>query len=178
MIKYLLELIVDKKDFKYMDMYVYGCEILIFNIMSILVLIIIGIYFNSLLFSIIFLLYFCPLRVFLGGYHCKNKFLCMFMFFLISIVIINLYNYLNLSMIGIIFVTIILLLMNFQTPYSQDKLLNNYQNILYAKKIVHYLTLFYFISVIYYYENMYVLSAYVYACLTNAILFIIGKIKI
>ncbi len=68
-------------DFDDYEIYVYGLELLISNILEILGLIVIAYIFNCILEMIIFIVFFSLLRVNSGGYHAKTCFSC---FILIS----------------------------------------------------------------------------------------------
>lgn len=68
------EVIKDTQEVK--DYYQYGIEITISSMLNVILILLIGIVFNSLVESIAFLLCFIPLRQFTGGYHAKSYFLC------------------------------------------------------------------------------------------------------
>ncbi|MDE6834489.1 MAG: accessory gene regulator B family protein [Ruminococcus sp.] len=73
---YLLQTEVIKDTQEVKDYYQYGIEITISSMLNVILILLIGIVFNSLAESIVFLLCFIPLRQFTGGYHAKSYFLC------------------------------------------------------------------------------------------------------
>ena len=58
------------------DYYRYGIEITLSSILSLCIVIIIGIAFNSFWDSLLFLLLFVPLRQYTGGFHAESYFFC------------------------------------------------------------------------------------------------------
>lgn len=58
------------------DVLNYGLEVLLYNIFTILILILLTIMFKNYLFGIYFIPIFCILRITLGGYHCKTIYSC------------------------------------------------------------------------------------------------------
>lgn len=77
--------LIDKKIIKEDDkeVYTYGFEIIISSLLILAGMIIIGIIFKCLLKVIVFILFFCSLRIQAGGYHAKSHLKC-FTYFLLS----------------------------------------------------------------------------------------------
>lgn len=75
----------------------YGLFILFFNILTFVNVLFIGKIFNELAFVIIFMILYSPIRILIGGYHCKNAKTCLLVFSLIISFIIMLYksNFIN-----------------------------------------------------------------------------------
>ncbi len=71
---------INKEDY---EVYKYGFEILIACTVNILILLIMGVLFNKLFYSIVFLLCYCPIRQFAGGYHANNYTKCLLIFLFI-----------------------------------------------------------------------------------------------
>lgn len=98
--------VVENEDY---EIYRYGFETLIYFIVNISVALFIGIIFNRLIHTIIFLSCYCTLRQFTGGYHARNYTECTLTFvviYLITIFIdnnidINSYGYLSILVMGI-----------------------------------------------------------------------------
>jgi len=82
---YVNSIIKEKED---IEVYAYGLEILISSLSSILAVLLIGIFCNQLIGSILFFLAFIPLRTYSGGYHAKTHAMCFVI--LIVVYIINL----------------------------------------------------------------------------------------
>lgn len=70
----------------------YGLFILFFNIFTLLIVLIIGSIFNELFFTILLMLLYIPVRIIIGGYHCKKATTCLITFSLIIICIILSYK--------------------------------------------------------------------------------------
>lgn len=56
--------------------YTYGIEIVLENIITFLSILIVAILTNSLLISIVYIIVYCPIRSYVGGYHCKKFYQC------------------------------------------------------------------------------------------------------
>ena len=69
--------------------YKYGFEVLIAFIVNIAIVLSIGLLFNKIFYSIAFLICYCPIRQFAGGYHANNYTKCLLIFILIFILTIN-----------------------------------------------------------------------------------------
>lgn len=96
---------IDTKSYDY-EVYNYGFEILIASIINFLVIFFIGFLLDKLVHTIIFLLCYCPLRQFAGGYHASSYRKCLFVFvviFIATIFIANNLAYTNLKQIIILF---------------------------------------------------------------------------
>lgn len=79
------------------DIYVYAVEVILLNIILLLSLLGISILGKSLSCFIGFLLFFVPLRIFVGGYHAKHSGICFGMSIgIYMLVMIIFYNYPNL----------------------------------------------------------------------------------
>ncbi|MGL5327978.1 MAG: accessory gene regulator ArgB-like protein [Peptostreptococcaceae bacterium] len=75
--------IIEKEDF---EIYRYGFEVLIYFIVNILVALFIGVIFDRVIHTIIFLSCYCTLRQFTGGYHARNYTECTLTFTVIYII--------------------------------------------------------------------------------------------
>ncbi|MDX5644880.1 accessory gene regulator B family protein [Clostridioides difficile] len=77
--------VIEDEDF---EIYRYGFETLVYFIINISVALLIGIALNKFIQTIIFLVCYCTLRQFTGGYHARNYTECTITFALIYISII------------------------------------------------------------------------------------------
>lgn len=103
-------LIVNKtiKDEEY-EVYSYGFEILIAFLVNIVIVLGIGILFDKFIHTIIFLVCYCPIRQFAGGYHAENYTKCLLIFVAIFVLTIIFNNIIDLNLFkGIIIVFSIL----------------------------------------------------------------------
>ena len=71
------------------EVYKYGFEVLIAFIVNIAIVLSIGLLFNKIFYSIAFLICYCPIRQFAGGYHANNYTKCLLIFILIFIFIMK-----------------------------------------------------------------------------------------
>lgn len=76
---------IDEDDY---EVYRYGFEVLIAFIVNIVIVLSIGLLFNKIFYSIVFLMCYCPIRQFVGGYHANSYTKCLLIF--ISIFILTL----------------------------------------------------------------------------------------
>ena len=83
--------LIDNKEIEQEDyeVYKYGFEVLIAFILNIAIVLIIGLLFNKVFYSIVFLVCYCPIRQFVGGYHANNYTKCLLIFILIFILTMN-----------------------------------------------------------------------------------------
>ncbi|MBY2475849.1 accessory gene regulator B family protein [Clostridioides difficile] len=85
--------------------YSYGFEILIAFIVNITTMLLIGFLFGKFTYVLFFLMCYCPIRQFSGGYHADNYFRCLltFVFIILSTILIienlNIYLFKNIIMI-------------------------------------------------------------------------------
>ena len=75
---------INKDDY---EIYKYGFEVLIAFIVNTVVILSIGLLFNKLFYSIVFLICYCPIRQFAGGYHANNYTKCLLIFILFCVVL-------------------------------------------------------------------------------------------
>ncbi|MCC0635149.1 MULTISPECIES: accessory gene regulator ArgB-like protein [unclassified Clostridioides] len=85
--------------------YSYGFEILIAFIVNITTILLLGFLFGKFTYILFFLICYCPIRQFSGGYHANNYFRCLltFIFIILSTIFIienlNVYLFKNIIMI-------------------------------------------------------------------------------
>lgn len=77
---------IEQEDY---EVYKYGFEVLIAFILNISIVLIIGLLFNKVFYSIVFLVCYCPIRQFAGRYHANNYTKCLLVFTFIFILTIN-----------------------------------------------------------------------------------------
>lgn len=82
-------------DCKEIDIYEYALFVIGFNLICLSSFLVIGKLFDELLNSIIILLFFIPLRMLIGGYHCKTPKMCFFCSCLMFTLIMIVYKYYN-----------------------------------------------------------------------------------
>lgn len=79
-LKNTIESILDESMYT-KEAYVYGLQVILFNCLSVISILLIGqLCFHNVIDAILFLVFFIPLRVFVGGYHCKTPVGCLVTF--------------------------------------------------------------------------------------------------
>ena len=122
----------------------YGLQVFIYNLFTIILLFTLSIAFNNIIFGLIFILFFCILRIVIGGFHCKTIIGCTsLMIFIYSI--INFLSKNNLYQDILYYISILLILIIlFIKPYAENTLnlktkLKYYRNILIIFFIITFL---------------------------------------
>ena len=92
LLQYLLQANVIDKSEDVLAYYKYGIEITISSLLNIVLIISIGIISGQLIESILFLICFVPMRQFTGGYHADSYFKCNFLFSVLYILLLIIYN--------------------------------------------------------------------------------------
>ena len=77
---------------KKMDILVYGMEMVLSTLLSMIIAIFLSVMFCTILHGIIFLICFITLRIFTGGFHCSTHLKCYLLFSLICIFCFNITN--------------------------------------------------------------------------------------
>lgn len=92
-LQYLLKsnVINDSNDEK--EYYRYGIEITVSSLLNVILIIFIGILFQSVIESIIFLIFFMLIRQFTGGFHADTYFKCNFSFCISFISVLIMYHF-------------------------------------------------------------------------------------
>lgn len=102
------------------DIYIYGLFVILYNAFLLVNIIIIGLIFNKFVFSLLFLLFWTPYRIFVGGSHCSTPLRCWLFFdlyFLISILLSRVMNIL----VSEIIASFLLLLIIFSNKIENKK---------------------------------------------------------
>lgn len=97
--------IIQKNEF---EIYRYGFEMLIYFIINISIILFISIIFNKTIQTIIFLICYCTLRQFTGGYHARNYTECTLTFVLMYLSTIFISNNIDIDKFNYIPVLIII----------------------------------------------------------------------
>lgn len=105
------------------SMYKYGFLAIILNMIPLLVVTLIGYKIHLFYETVIYLIFFCPLRAILGGIHCKNISTCMIVFILLNSLIIQSVNKLSINFL--LFILEILFLLTFNSKSTDEDLNEN-----------------------------------------------------
>lgn len=109
---------ITNKNFKILK---YGLHVVYSTILGFLGIIACGIILNSSKYAFLFLLFYCPLRLFIGGYHAKTNSFCITLFILAFIVILNINYHLTFYIPSGLFLVIYFLLIYFGAPVGSIK---------------------------------------------------------
>ncbi|MGL6173430.1 MAG: accessory gene regulator B family protein [Cellulosilyticaceae bacterium] len=81
--------IIEKEDY---EIYQYGIEMILSNLMNLLTLLILTIILGSYWESVIFLIFLIPIRLYAGGYHANSYLKCNLVFLIFYMCVIGLKN--------------------------------------------------------------------------------------
>lgn len=118
---------------------VYGLEVLISSTVNIIIALVISILFHNFIEVIIFLLFYCPMRQYTGGYHAKNYGLCtlVFTFMILTINTLDFVGFFdwNMRLISVaMMVYSIFIIMRFAPIMNENKILSKEEVIVYKKR--------------------------------------------
>lgn len=127
-------------DIESYDIYVYSIEVILLNGSILLSCLLISILLGELLHMLAFILFFIPLRMFVGGYHCKKSevcFLCSIGIYIISVIWVKNMGNSYVNIVTQIFAVIsVILVLVFSPLISSRHPLEHYQ-ITRNKKIIY-----------------------------------------
>lgn len=171
----ILNWIIDGQDIDENEyaIYDYGMDVLLMNLIPIISVISLSMFFNCFDYGVIFLLSFIPIRVTIGGFHCSKVINCILIFsilFLITICLKNLNCYSFIRCCGIISI----LTVWFITPITYDNLDDYDNNLSNAKKTIKLVCIAFMIMIITVNNNNFLFGIYI-ACILNVLLYFVGK---
>lgn len=119
------------------DLIRYGLTIFIRYLTLIVTIFTISVFLNILIETLIFNLFFIGLRIYTGGYHSKNAISCFVISLFITIGIPYLLKYLTLTDLQIILflITSVFILLNINIESNSNKFIDEYENLIYKKKM-------------------------------------------
>lgn len=113
MIDYILEKLIMHNviTFTEKEIYRYGIFVILFNSLILISFILVGLTLKKVYNVILFLIFFIPIRVMLGGYHCKKPLNCFLVsnLFLLSVILLIPYFKKALTIFTFAFMIILLL---------------------------------------------------------------------
>lgn len=132
------------------DLIRYGLTIFIRYLTLIVTIFTISVFLNILIETLIFNLFFIGLRIYTGGYHSKNAIFCFVISLFITIGIPYLLKYLTLTDLQIILflITSVFILLNINIESNSNKLIDEYENLIYKKKMKILISIYSLILVI------------------------------
>ena len=156
--------------------YQYGMDVLILNLIPIFIILVISVVTRNIKFGVIFLLFFIPVRINIGGYHCKKISNCTLLFVLLYIFVLKLSTLsiqLILKYFGILCILFIMLL----DPISYDIIENKVENYKRSKKIIKAVSIL-MIVILFLLNDNCLLSATSMAGILNFCLYCIGRVDL
>lgn len=132
------------------DLIRYGLTIFIRYLTLIVTIFTISVFLNILIETLIFNLFFIGLRIYTGGYHSKNAISCFVISLFITIGIPYLLKYLTLTDLQIILflITSVFILLNINIESNSNKFIDEYENLIYKKKMKILISIYSLILVI------------------------------
>lgn len=97
MVEKIIDIMINRNviDFREKEIYYYGLFVLLFNVIILISFIFVGYMCGKLYDAIMFLVFFMPLRLYIGGYHCKTPQKCFIvsnLVFLLSIFSVHIFE--------------------------------------------------------------------------------------
>lgn len=145
------------------DIYSYGVFVILFNILCISAIIFIGVLFKDVQFSLYFLLFFVPIRILLGGFHCQTAPHCFVFFNTLYVMIMLLRKYFQNQLIMVICIILLCICL---IDYIRQK-----NNIFYTCLLIGLSFLFFIIEIFNSRLTLYISSAF----FLSSLLYIIKK---
>lgn len=152
--------IIEEKD---IPIYNYSLFVIGFNVLSLLIAIVISMILNELTYGIYCLLFYVPIRILMGGYHCQTPKACIIFFEIFFTSILLIYKYSSLYFLEVISVLLFVVLFI-------DVLLHQ------RNKYSLFLLLIIVIDILLFIVNYDNFNMIPYAFLMNSILYMIGRI--
>lgn len=158
------------------DSYQYGFLVLILNLIPIIIIVGFSAITKRLEFGIIFLISFVPIRINIGGFHCKKFHNCMFSFIIIyiSIMYLSITSFRELLKI---FGLICIVLIYFLKPITYDLIENERYNYIKSKRIIKNVC-FLMIIINFVFNDFQLIIAMHMACILNVSLYFMGLIDL
>ncbi len=159
---------------------IYGLKIGIQSLINTITTLILGICFNLVLESLIFLILYSIIRTYTGGYHCKNEITCYFFSSAIIIIVLlfQKYNLMSVNFTYYIMIIGSILILSIAPIGDYNKPLEEIEKKVYGKKvrlilltniIIFLICVFFMIEVVY--ENI------ALAIIMVSVTLVFGKIK-
>ena len=115
----------------------YGIEIILSSMLNLVLLLLLGTFFWGLLETVVFVLFFCPIRQYAGGYHAKTHLRCTLGFLLFYTLLSKfVYMMMNIKMCIIISVLCLFGIYIIAPVETSNKLINADLRIRCRKKII------------------------------------------
>ena len=179
--EYLFDLLLEKKIKIDYDVFDYGLTTLIVYLKFIIIILPLSLILNIKKEIIVFLLFFIPLRRYIGGYHLKSNYSCLIASVLCSVLISFLSKYtpfLPLYIRLILLLICLFFVFKIGTVDHPNKKLKINEKKYYKKKSLTVVMIYMlFIVFLYNYENHIVLNTALYALLFSVISLILANYK-
>lgn len=175
-------LLIEKKiiDVKDRDLYCYGAEVLLLNLLNIIIALAITIISGTWLHFLLFMLLFIPLRICVGGYHAKTSQICLILstvFYISSVLLVVFFPYLYQSRcaIAIFYLSIISIIIFAPVEHKNNPLDNKSRKINRTiSTVLAILDSIIFLTL--YFLNINLASSVMIFIILSALLMIVGKL--
>jgi len=135
--KWVKSSIVNKEE---LEVYAYGCELMISDFISNSILLIAGICMNKVLETIIFLIAFTIIRVVSGGYHASSYRNCIFLFCSSSVLVLIFTNWIvKMGLYSWLFLCLIIadiIILKFAPVETHNRPLEDEEKVKYRRKAI------------------------------------------
>lgn len=170
-----------KVDIADRDIYIYGLEVILLNGLLMISFLIMSIWFDMLFHFGAFIIFFVPLRVFVGGYHAKHSETCFIMsnvMYLVSLAIVKNSESLHRNTALIILTILALIIMFVWSPVkNKNRPLADYQykrnkKITFVMIVIDFALLLVLLK-----YNLNIASSAIVFILLNCSVFLLGKLN-
>lgn len=163
------------------EIYLFGFYQGIILLLNIVTTLVIGIILNMFVESILFLIFFIPLRIFAGGYHAKTQLRCYVMSTITTVLILYLILFLQENMGGIIigvYIISVCIIWKLVPVQDKHKPLDSKEQIKYRKrvqKLIIFITCI--LGCLYFFGNQVISSVIIGVVYQLTIILILGEWK-
>lgn len=164
------------------EIYSYGFNQILFMILNFITILTVGILFNMLFETIIFMITYIPIRIYAGGYHARTQTKCYIfsLFMLISaLYIIKLQLISNILTIILLSIISFIIILSLAPVEDRNKTLDQKEIKVYKKRTIKNLTIILVFLIILLLFNKIIISSYICTSLLfNSIMLILGKLTL
>lgn len=161
------------------ELYLYGFEQGLTLLLNALTTLVVGLIFGKLLYAILFMAFYIPLRSYAGGYHARTPFRCYLISIAIIIALCMLLKYLVLNNIVYCILSLVsaLTIIIFSPVEDANKPLDEKEVIVYRRRTLIILSIEIIIALIMFLLNWsQYLLCFVYSLFVLSVMLILGKI--
>lgn len=160
------------------ELYSYGFRQMFMILLSIITIIVVGFLFKNVKGSILFSLFFIPIRCYAGGFHCENYFKCYLFSVILTIIVLmaveNQFYLSNMKLIALISYIVVFL---FAPIEDKNRILSENEKKKYKSMAYKILGLYLIINIVTFIGNINIINLYIIlAVFVQALMMLLAKI--